>query len=118
MKTEIQGNFKGYLTRFKLPSPKCFKMPLKSVGIIFSIQLLLASIFYLIGINKATLFIMLMQCMAMMGYYIGVLKNDFWNIVLEESKGLFADLIMWVYYIVLCVTSLLPAFLFFYLAEL
>jgi hypothetical protein len=56
--------------------------------------------------------------MAMMGYYIGVLKNDFWNIVLEESKGLFADLIMWVYYIVLCVTSLLPAFLFFYLAEL
>lgn len=22
MKTEIQGDFKGYLTRFKLPSPK------------------------------------------------------------------------------------------------
>ena len=81
-------------------------MPLKSVGIIFCIQLLLASIFYLIGINKATLFIMLMQCMAMMGYYIGVLKNDFWNIVLEDSKGLFADF------------SLLPTFLFFYLAEL
>lgn len=54
---------------------------------------------------------MLLQCMLMIGYYIGVLKKDFWNIALEESKGLFADVFMWIYYILLCVLSLLPAFI-------
>ena len=58
-----------------------------------------------------------MQCLLMVGYYIGVLKNDFWNIVLEESKGLFADMLMWIYYIILCVFSLIPAFFYFYLGD-
>lgn len=117
MKTEINSDFKGYLTRFKLPSAKCFKMPLKNVGIIFFIEAVLCGIFILIGINRATLMIMLMQCLLMVGYYIGVLKNDFWNIVLEESKGLFADMLMWIYYIILCVFSLIPAFFYFYLGD-
>lgn len=46
MKTEIQGDFIGYFLKFKMPSRKCFHMPLKSVGIIFFIQLLFASILY------------------------------------------------------------------------
>ena len=70
MKTEINGDFKGYLTRFKLPSAKYFKMPLKNVGIIFFIEAVLCGIFILIGINRATLMIMLMQCLLMVGYYI------------------------------------------------
>lgn len=56
--------------------------------------------------------------MAIVWYYIGVLKNDFWNIVLEESKGLFADLRMSVSYIVLCVTFSLTTLVFVYLVEL
>lgn len=63
----------------------------------FFIEAVLCGIFILIGTNRATLMIMLMQCLLMVGYYIGVLKNDFWNIVLEESKGLFADMLMWIY---------------------
>lgn len=117
MKTEINGDFKGYLTRFKLPSAKCFKMPLKNFGIIFLIEAALCGVFLLIGINRATLLIMLMQSLLMVGYNVGVLKDDFWNIVLEESKGLFADMLMWIYYIILCVFSLIPAFFFFYLSD-
>lgn len=39
MKTEIQGDFWGYARRFKLPSSKSFKYPLKSAGIILAVQL-------------------------------------------------------------------------------
>lgn len=35
MKTEIQGDFIGYFLRFKMPSTRCFSMPLKSAGLIF-----------------------------------------------------------------------------------
>ena len=117
MATEIRGDLKGYLRRFELPSLKCFIMPLKSVGIIFIIELLLSIAFIIIGITKATIIIMLLQCMFIVGYYVGVLKNDFWNIVLEESKGFLADLIMWLYYILVCIISLSPAFVYFYYSD-
>ena len=109
MATEIRGDLKGYFRRFELPSLKCFVMPLKSVGIIFLIEIILSIAFIMICISKGTNLIMLLQCMLMVGYYIGVLKNDFWNIVLEESKVFFADLIMWIYNIIVCIISLSPS---------
>ena len=48
---------------------------------------------------------------------VKVLYKDFWNVVLEESKGFFADLIMWVYYFVVCALSLAPAAVFFLLLD-
>ena len=117
MATEIRGDLKGYLIRFELPSLKCFMMPLKSVGIIFIIELILSIAFIIIGVSKGTNLIMLLQCMLMVGYYIGVLKNDFWNIVLEESKGFLADLIMWIYYIIVCIISLSPSLCFFHFSD-
>lgn len=44
MKTEIQGDFKGYFLRFKMPSKRCFSMPLKSAGLIFLFELVLSGI--------------------------------------------------------------------------
>jgi hypothetical protein len=53
----------------------------------------------------------------MIGFYVKVLYKDFWNVVLEESKGFFADFIMWVYYFVVCALSLAPAAVFFLLLD-
>lgn len=117
MRTEINGDIKGYISRFELPSSRCFTMPLKHVGIIFLIEFLLTSLFLFIGFNKVTIIIMLLQSMFVIGCHVAVLKADFWNIVLEESRGLFADLLMWVYYVALCVISLAPACVFFYLSD-
>ena len=117
MKTEIQGDFLGYLGRFKLPSAQCFKFPLKSAAIVFLVQLLSAVLFGLIGFSAVTTIIMLLECLFMIGFYVKVLYKDFWNVVLEESKGFFADLIMWVYCFVVCAISLAPAAVFFLLLE-
>lgn len=115
MKTEIPGDFKGYFLRCKFPTKRCFSMPLKSVGLIFGVECLLASLLMLIGIQAWGVVFMLVSCMMAIGYYIGVLYKDFWNIVLDESKGLFPDMVMWVYYMVLFAISLSPAFVIFYL---
>ena len=93
-------------------------MPLKSVGLIFGVECLLASLLMLIGIQGWGVVLMLVSCMMAIGYYIGVLYKDFWNIVLDESKGLFPDMVMWVYYMVLFAISLSPAFVIFYLSGL
>lgn len=113
MKTEIQGDFLGYLGRFKMPSAQCFKFPLKSAAIVFLVQLVSAVLFGLIGLSAATAIIMLIECLFMIGFYVKVLYKDFWNVVLEESKGFFADLFMWVYYFVVCALTLTPAAVFF-----
>ena len=91
-------------------------MPLKSVGLIFGVEIVLASLLMLIGVQVWGVVLMLISCMIAIGYYIGVLYKDFWNIVLEESKGFFPDLVMWVYYVLLCAISLTPSFLVFYLS--
>lgn len=117
MKTEIQGDFLGYLGRFKMPSAQCFKFPLKSAAIVFLVQLVSAVLLGLIGFSAATAIIMLLECLFMIGFYIKVLYRDFWNVVLEESKGFFADLIMWMYYFVVCALSLVPAAVFFVFLE-
>lgn len=113
MKTEVQGDFWGYVTRFKLASATCFKFPLKSALVVFLVQLVTAALLALIGFSPATAIIMLLECLLMIGYYVKVLYKDFWNVVLEESKGLFADLIMWIYYLLTCALSLVPAMVFF-----
>lgn len=117
MKTEIQGDFMGYVMRFKLPSAGCFLAPLKSAGVILAFELILSSTIYLIGVETWSLVLSLLLCMVAIGYYVGVLYKKFWNIVLEESKGLFADMFMWIYYIVICAISLSPALLLFYISE-
>lgn len=116
MKTEIQGDFKGYFFRCKFPSRKCFAMPLKSAGVIFLAELILSGLLILIGIQTWSIVISLILCLLAIGYYIGVLYKDFWNIVLEESKGFLPDAFMWIYYMVICAISLSPAFLLFYLS--
>ncbi len=117
MKTEIQGDFIGYFLRFKMPSKECFSMPLKSAGLIFLFELILSGTLILLGIQTWSIVLSLMVCIMAIGYYIGVLYKDFWNVVLEESKGFFADVIMWIYYMAICATSLIPAFVLFYLSE-
>jgi hypothetical protein len=118
MKTEIQGDFKGYFLRFKMPSKKCFFMPIKSVGIIFLLELILLGGVFLIGIKTGTVILLMIQCLIAVGYYISVLYKDFWNIVLEESKGFWADIFMWIYYIIICAISLSPTFVLFYWCEM
>ena len=117
MKTEIQGDFWGYACRFKLPSSKSFKYPLKSAGIILAVQLVTVGLLSLCGIKPVTAIILLMECLLLIGYYVKVLYVDFWNVVLEESKGLFADMIMWVYYFVICAASLVPSAVFFMILD-
>lgn len=117
MKTEIQGDFKSYFLRFKLPTKKCFLMPFKSAGLIFLCEIVLTGLFILLGDPNWFTLLNLMLCMFAICYYIKVLWKDFWNVVLEESKGFFSDAIMWTYYLAVCVISLLPAFVLFYLSE-
>ena len=117
MKTEIQGDFLGYACRFKLPSSKCFAFPLKSAAIVFLVQLVSAVLLGLIGFSAATAIILLLECLLMIGFYVKVLYKDFWNVVLEESRGLFADLLMWVYYFAICAVSLTPSLVYFLMFE-
>lgn len=109
MRTENQCDFKGYMMRFKLPSKRCFILPLKSAGIIFLLTAL-GSLLLFFEHQSWLIFISIMLSMLAVGYYIKVLYKDFWSVVLEESKGLFADLIMWMYYMMVCVLSLSPFF--------
>lgn len=118
MKTEIQGNFKDYALRFKMPSKKCFLMPLKSAGIILLFETIFSGTLFIMGLNTLSIVLSLMVCMLAIGYYIKVLYKRFWNVVLEESKGLIPDAIMWLYYMLICAVSLSPALVLFYLAEL
>lgn len=55
MKTEIQGDFIGYFLRFKMPSTRCFSMPLKSAGLIFLFELVLSGILIINMINSTIL---------------------------------------------------------------
>ena len=112
MKTEINGDFKSYFLRFKLASKKCFLLPFKTSLIVLLIELLFVGVLSLFSVTFATILLLFVNIMLLASYYIKVLYKDFWNIVLEESKGLFADLLMWVYYISICLVSLSPALIF------
>ena len=116
MKTEIQGDFMGYFLRFKMPSKRCFSMPLKSVGLISPVRVSIICNTYIVGVKTWSIVLSLV-CMMAIGYYIGVLYKDFWNIVLEDSNVFFADVFMW-NYMAICAISLSPAFVLFYLPEI
>ena len=60
----------------------------------------------------------LVTVMGILSYYIKVLYKEFWNYVLVESLGFFADLLMWLYYFVLTIISLSPFITFFVLFSL
>lgn len=111
MNTEINGNWGAYIKRFQLPSKKCFIYPLKSALIIFSAQLVVSTVYFLPIVPFAKFLILFFVLMTSVFFYIKVHYLEFWNKVLEESKGFFADLIMWIYYIVICIISICPTFL-------
>lgn len=60
-------------------------MPLKSAGLIFLFELVLSGILIMLGIKTWSIVLSLMVCMMAIGYYIGELYKEFWNVVLEES---------------------------------
>jgi len=111
MKTELNGDWLGYAKRFRLPSIKTFIYPLKTAGIIFIVGAILTTLLHFIP-NATILKVHLHFAVLMVAiyFYIKVHYRQFWDIVLEESKGLFADLLMWLYYVVICLISITPTF--------
>lgn len=92
MKTEIDGNWHKYTKRFQLPPRRIWVLPLKWFGISSLIQV--AAMFVAIYTNILVLIVSSM----IVGAFLYAAGKEFWNIVLEESKGFWADVIMWMYY--------------------
>ena len=111
MKTEINGNWGAYIKRFQLPSKKCFQYPIRCAVIIFIAQLIASMVIFTPFIPFAKFLILFFVLMTSVFFYIKVHYQEFWNKVLEESKGFFADLIMWVYYMLICCISICPTFI-------
>lgn len=103
MKTEINGDRKAYVKRFRLPGKKIWLMPLKWFGISLAVQI----VAIIMAINTNVLPIIVSSMIN--GTFLYVAGKEFWNVVLEESKGLWADLLMWLYYTLLfAITIVLP----------
>jgi hypothetical protein len=92
MKTEINGDWKAYAKRFKLPSRNTLLLPLKRFGICLVIQSLASC--------TGSIVILLVSSLVI-GTFLYAAYKEFWNVVLEEAKGLGADLLMWLYYAIL-----------------
>ena len=100
MKTEIQGNWKEYSKRFRLPPVKVLIIPLKRFSICLILQIVLGGIVFVLsrkGLYPGALLLLIVSSMIIGGYLYAVYK-EFWNVVLESSKGLWADVLMWIYY--------------------
>lgn len=100
MKTEIQGNWKDYVKRFRLPPMKVLLIPIKRFSICLILQIVFGGITLLMsenGLNPGALLFLIVSSMVIGGYLYAVYK-EFWNVVLEASKGLWADVLMWIYY--------------------
>ena len=103
MKTEINGDRKAYVKRFQLPGKKCWLMPLKWFG--FSLVVQIVAVFIAINTNVLPIIVSSM----INGTFLYAAGKEFWNVVLEESKGLWADLLMWLYYaLFFAITIVLP----------
>jgi len=103
MQTEINGDWKGYLHRFKLPEKKVVLLPLKRFGICLMIQVVLGTV--AVGLahscaSKGGMLLWLVVSSMIIGAYLYAVYKEFWTVVLEAAKGFWADLLMWVYYIV------------------
>jgi hypothetical protein len=105
MKTEINNDWKGYLSRFKMPSTKALLWPLKYVAICLPIQAICC---YLAAISNGLLLVM--SSMIMVVFLYAVFKH-LWEVVLEEAKGFWADALMWLYYIAIVFVTLVAPIL-------
>lgn len=103
MKTEINGDWKGYFTRFKMPSSKALVSPLKYFGICFAAQIVFC------GVAALTHVLILVMSSMIIGAVLYAACKYFWEVMLEEAKGFWADFLMWVYYaFLLLITVVLP----------
>lgn len=105
MKTEINNDWKGYFTRFKMPSIKALLWPLKYVAICLPIQVICC---YLATISNVIMVVM--SSFLMMVFLYAAFKH-LWNVILEEAKGFWADILMWLYYIVTIFVTLVAPIL-------
>jgi len=112
MHTEINGDWIGYVKRFSLPTAKVLKYPLKHIGILFCAQIVVSAFFTFLPIPPLAKFIPILAVMMFaVYYYLKIHWQTFWNVVLEESKGFIPDLLMWLYYVIICIFSISPSFL-------
>lgn len=103
MKTEINGDWKAYAKRFQLPQKKTWILPLKWFGICLVVQIAAM----LLAVNTNILVLVVSSMIS--GAFLYAAGKEFWNVVLEESKGFWADLLMWLYYALLfALTIVLP----------
>ncbi len=117
--SEINGDWKGYLKRFQMPCKKTLRLPLFRMTLVFLFQLPMALLcWYYHEVGFPIILLALVTVMGILSYYIKVLYKEFWNYVLVESLGFFADLLMWLYYFVLTIISLSPFITFFVLFSL
>lgn len=96
MKTEINGDWKAYAKRFQLPQKKTWILPLKWFGVSFVVQI----VAMVLAIH--TNILMLVVSSMIICAFLYAAGKEFWTVVLEESKGLWADVMMWLYYALLC----------------
>lgn len=109
MRTEIKGNWIGYAKRFRMPSKKVLKYPLKHIGILLAVQIVVSGLFTFLPIPPIVKLIPIFAVMMFaVFYYLKVHWHTFWE-VLEESKGLIPDLLMWLYYLIICIVSIMPS---------
>jgi len=95
MKTEINGDWKAYAKRFQLPQKKTWILPLKWFGSSFVVQIVA------MVLAMHTNVLVLVVSSMIIGAFLYAAGKEFWKVVLEESKGLWADVIMWLYYVLL-----------------
>ena len=108
MKTEINGDWKGYLKRFKLPSRKVLLEPLKYFAICLVVQVVfcvLASVTHILLLVVSSLIV---------GAFLYSAFKILGEVVLEEAKGFWADTLMWFYYLVLVLLTVVAPFLIAY----
>ena len=105
MKTEINGDWKAYSKRFGLPPRKVILGPLKNFGICFAVQCIACAL------ACVTHVLILFVSSLIIGAVLYAVYKYFWEVVLEESKGLWADTLMWIYYLLLSAITLLIPFL-------
>lgn len=108
MKTEINGDWNGYLKRFKMPSRQVLMQPLKYFGICFVVQ----SLCCLLAMHTHVLILVVSSLI--IGAVLYAAFRLLWDVVLEEAKGFWADALMWLYYLALIAIAIVLPFLVVY----